>query len=77
MAFFNFTTKNIVPYLIIFSGFSLTSSSFAQSQANPKADTSLHLEYLSEITLVGSGQQRDVMMLPEVVGTKINAGKKN
>ena len=40
-------------------------------------DTTQHLEYLSEISLVGSGQQRDVMMLPEVVGTKINAGKKN
>lgn len=36
-----------------------------------------HIEYLSEINLVGKGQQRDVMMLPEIVGTKINAGKKN
>ncbi|MCX6177260.1 MAG: TonB-dependent receptor plug domain-containing protein, partial [Bacteroidetes bacterium] len=40
-------------------------------------DTSQHIEYLSEINLVGKGQQRDVMMLPEIVGTKINAGKKN
>ena len=40
-------------------------------------DTNQHIEYLSEINLVGKGQQRDVMMLPEIVGTKINAGKKN
>lgn len=40
-------------------------------------NTSQHIEYLSEINLVGKGQQRDVMMLPEIVGTKINAGKKN
>jgi Fe(3+) dicitrate transport protein len=42
-----------------------------------RPDTALHIEYLSEINLVGKGQQRDVMMLPEIVGTKINAGKKN
>ena len=34
-------------------------------------DTTQHLEYLSEISLVGSGQQRDVMMLPEVVGLSL------
>ena len=45
--------------------------------AQKQQDTSLHLEYIAEVTLVGRGQQRDVMMLPEVVGTKINAGKKN
>lgn len=47
------------------------------AQLGTKTDSSMHLEYLSEIALVGSGQERDVMMLPEVVGTKINAGKKN
>ncbi len=40
-------------------------------------DTALHIEYLPEITLVGRGEKRDILMLPEVVGTKINAGKKN
>ena len=55
-----------------------TQFSFSQQQTfTPTHDTSMHMEYLSEISLVGSGQQRDVMMLPEVVGTKINAGKKN
>ncbi len=47
------------------------------AQRQTYSDSSLHLEYLSEIALVGFGQNRDVMMLPEVVGTKINAGKKN
>lgn len=55
-----------------------TQFSFSQQQSTTASrDTSMHMEYLSEISLVGSGQQRDVMMLPEVVGTKINAGKKN
>ena len=45
--------------------------------AQTNKDTSQHIEYLSEINLVGQGQHRDVMMLPEIVGTKINAGKKN
>ena len=55
-----------------------TQFSFSQQQTfTPTHDTSMHMEYLSEISLVGSGQQRDVMMLPEVVGTKINAGKKS
>jgi len=40
-------------------------------------DSALHIEYLPEITLVGRGEKRDILMLPEVVGTKINAGKKN
>jgi Fe(3+) dicitrate transport protein len=66
---------------LIFTQYSLLMSvvSFFASPllAQKQKDTSLHLEYLSEITLVGKGQQRDIMMLPEVVGTKINAGKKN
>jgi len=33
--------------------------------------------YLPEITLVGYGEKRDVMPLPEIVGTNIYAGKKN
>ena len=40
-------------------------------------DTIEHVESLPEINLVGNGLSRDVMMLPEIVGTKINAGKKN
>lgn len=36
-----------------------------------------HIEYLSEISLVGQQNKRDVLPSPEIVGTKINAGKKN
>lgn len=63
------------PLKIVF--FAILSLIVANAEAQKGLDTSLHLEYLSEISLVGSGQQRDIMMLPEVVGTKINAGKKN
>ena len=36
-----------------------------------------HIEYLAEISLVGQQNKRDVLPSPEIVGTKINAGKKN
>jgi Fe(3+) dicitrate transport protein len=36
-----------------------------------------HIEYLAEISLVGQQSKRDVLPSPEIVGTKINAGKKN
>ncbi len=39
--------------------------------------TKNHIEYLSEISLVGQQNKRDVLPSPEIVGTKINAGKKN
>ncbi len=52
-------------------------ASILPKHAQAQMDTNQHIEYLSEINLVGKGQQRDVMMLPEIVGTKINAGKKN
>jgi Fe(3+) dicitrate transport protein len=41
-------------------------------------DSSLfHTKYLSEITLVGRNTKADILFLPEIVGTTINAGKKN
>jgi len=52
-------------------------ASIFPTHVQAQIDTNQHIEYLSEINLVGKGQQRDVMMLPEIVGTKINAGKKN
>jgi len=36
-----------------------------------------HIEYLAEISLVGQQSKRDVLPSPEIIGTKINAGKKN
>jgi Fe(3+) dicitrate transport protein len=36
-----------------------------------------HIEYLAEISLVGQQNKRDVLPSPEIIGTKINAGKKN
>lgn len=66
--------RRIPQYLTLFVGL-LSLKISAQRQTY--ADSSLHLEYLSEIALVGFGQHKDVMMLPEVVGTKIYAGKKN
>jgi len=43
-----------------------------------KGDTAFfHLKYLSDITLVGRNIRADIHFLPEIVGTNINAGKKN
>lgn len=42
-----------------------------------QVDSVQHIEYLSEISLVGQKGGQDILNLPEVVGTKINAGKKN
>jgi Fe(3+) dicitrate transport protein len=36
-----------------------------------------HSKYLSEITLVGRNTKADIYFLPELLGTQINAGKKN
>jgi len=82
MTLSSFFKQPLLVRFFLLSGIFHTVSIQAQSSpktgaSHSKADTTLHLEYLSEIALVGSGQQRDVMMLPEVVGTKINAGKKN
>ena len=37
----------------------------------------IHTKYLQEITLVGRNTRADIHFLPEIVGTQINAGKKN
>ncbi|MFZ9754908.1 MAG: TonB-dependent receptor family protein [Bacteroidia bacterium] len=50
---------------------------FATPSVAQNLDSSIHVEYMSEIALVGAKQARDALFLPEVVGTKINAGKKN
>ncbi len=36
-----------------------------------------HTKYLSEVTLVGRNTKADIYFLPELLGTQINAGKKN
>ena len=55
--------------------FFFITAQFLHSQSNK--DSIQPIESLPEINLVGNGLSRDVMMLPEIVGTKINAGKKN
>lgn len=48
------------------------------AQDSTKKDSNrLHTKYLSEITLVGRNTRTDIHFLPEIVGTQINAGKKN
>ena len=57
---------------------------FAQAAAQERDSTknqadsaSGHFKYLPDITLVGRNTKADIHFLPEIVGTTINAGKKN
>lgn len=57
--------------LIALSIYLLQSDSFAQLDSNQ------HVEYLQEINLVGRNSNGEHNFLPEIVGTQIQAGKKN
>lgn len=58
--------------------FALSSLCGMTLSAQQQLDTTkYHVEYLPEIALVGQQIKRDVLPSPEIVGTKINAGKKN
>lgn len=48
-----------------------------QGQEAERDTTRQHAKYLSEITLVGRNTRADIHFLPELVGTQVNAGKKN
>jgi len=47
------------------------------SQEAQRDTSRTHTKYLSEITLVGRNTKADIYFLPEILGTQINAGKKN
>ena len=58
----------------------IVSGTVAQAQEDSLKDAEggrPHVKYLSEITLVGRNTRADIHFLPEVVGTTVNAGKKN
>lgn len=58
-----------LPFLIVY---------FNASAQEIQRDTQrIHTKYLSEITLIGRNTRADIHFLPEIVGTQINAGKKN
>jgi Fe(3+) dicitrate transport protein len=62
-------------YLFLISFLSF--SEFVQSQTIIRDTQRTHTKYLSEVTLVGRNTRADIHFLPEMVGTQINAGKKN
>ena len=47
------------------------------SQEIQRDTVRLHTKYLPDITVVGRNTRADIHFLPEIVGTQINAGKKN
>jgi Fe(3+) dicitrate transport protein len=48
-----------------------------KAQISERDTVRTHTQYLSEITLIGRNTKADVYFLPEILGTQINAGKKN
>ncbi len=66
--------KKIVFGLLLINYFNIVS---AQDTTKIKDSGFLAPKYLPEITLVGRNSSADIHFLPEVVGTNINAGKKN
>ena len=52
-------------------------SNVAAQQPSATDTTHSHVRYMSEITLVGRNTRSDIHFLPEIVGTTINAGRKN
>jgi Fe(3+) dicitrate transport protein len=62
--------------LPIFSLLTNTSQLMAQTKRISTTDTA-GSKYLPEITVVGRNSSSDIHQLPEIVGTNINAGKKN
>jgi Fe(3+) dicitrate transport protein len=70
--------KNYVPFtllLLILSGLSLNGQD--KTNKNDVDSALLHTKYLPDIKLVGRNTKADIHFLPEIVGTTINAGKKN
>lgn len=55
----------------------ITAISFAASAQNTALSDSLFHKNLPDITLVGRGSKKDMLQMPEIVGTSIYAGKKN
>lgn len=51
--------------------------SLLQSDVFAQQDSNQHIEYLQEINLVGRNANQEHNFLPEIVGTQIQAGKKN
>jgi Fe(3+) dicitrate transport protein len=48
-----------------------------KAQISERDTARTHTQYLSEITLIGRNTKADIYFLPEILGTQINAGKKN
>ena len=66
--------NNMLKNIIIFGLCGIIGIAKGQSQNDTVKN---HIEYLAEISLVGQQNKRDILPSPEIIGTKINAGKKN
>lgn len=63
---------------ILLLGFFVLSVSAQEKEGVQHTDTGfLHTKFLPDIKLVGRNTRADIHFLPEIVGTSINAGKKN
>lgn len=63
--------------LMLVAAFEIAEAHPADSLKNEQDTSFFHTKYLADITLVGRNTKADIHFLPEIVGTTINAGKKN
>ncbi len=66
--------KHILHYISVIL---LSSPAFSQPTKNVIFDSTTHLKFLPDITVVGRGSRTDIQQMPEIVGTSIYAGKKS
>lgn len=63
---------------LLFGTLIVTTTNAQEKESKAKIDSSFfHAKFLPDITLVGRYTKADIHFLPEIVGTTINAGKKN
>lgn len=63
--------------MLLFVSLVVHSNSQEKSSPPPQDSVLTHTKFLPDIKLVGRNTRADIHFLPEIVGTSINAGKKN
>ena len=68
--------RSVVVAILLFTFLGFHTALFAQLVPDNDTSEARH-QYLPEITIAGRSTKRDMIQLPEVLGTSIYAGKKN
>jgi Fe(3+) dicitrate transport protein len=69
--------RDIIKFAVIVALFTFTIQYSSQAQSKSILSDSANPTYLPNLNVVGKNSKSDIQQLPEIVGTNINAGKKN